>query len=101
MADLRVRFIERTRRDADVVRELRERWDLEGYGSTAVVKEIARTVHSLSGAAGVFGFNAISDAAHRAELGLLRFESGTEDPRVLLDALHKEMELLWAKQDAA
>jgi HPt (histidine-containing phosphotransfer) domain-containing protein len=95
LLDLRRRFVERTRRDGETIRTLRTRW---GAGETIAadqLRDLARIVHGLSGAAGVFGFDDISEAAHRAEMSLRNLDGPSSDPLVRLDALIVGLETLW------
>ncbi len=100
MAVLRRRFVERTRQDGAIVRGLRDRM---AAGETLVgdrLKEMQRTVHGLSGAAGVFGFDSISEAAHRVEWRLRGLDQGPGDLDGLLDALEAVLADLWAREAA-
>lgn len=85
--ELRQRFIERTCRDGATIRDLRARLDGGEPLSGDLLRDLCRTVHGLAGAAGVFGFEDISEAAHRAEISLRRLDAAPPDPRPLLDAL--------------
>ncbi len=101
MAELRRRFVDRSRRDADHVRALAERLARGEPLAGDLLRDLARTAHGLSGAAGVFGFDGISEAAHRLERCLRRQDGGVGDPRPLLAALEAELEAMWARADVA
>ena len=58
MAALRLRFRERTGKD---------RFTLLAALATRDRQQLARTSHGLAGAAGIFGFGALGDAAQRIE----------------------------------
>lgn len=101
MLALRVRFVDRSRQDGATIAALRAR--LEGGEALDgdLARQMQRTVHGLSGAAGVFGFDAVSEAAHRVERCLRRLEGAIEDPRPFLDALEAELRDLWAREGDA
>jgi len=101
LAELRLRFIERTRRDGDAVRGLRDRLAAGEPLAGDLLRDLCRTVHGLSGAAGVFGFDAISEAAHRAEVCLRAMDGPPGDPAPLLDALEAQLETVWSEAAAA
>lgn len=98
---LRRRFVERTRQDGATIRRLRAE-GLHGVPLAGdLLRDLQRTVHGLSGAAGVFGFDSISDAAHRVERRLRAFGGVEDDADHLLDALETELEDLWAREGTA
>lgn len=94
LIELRRRFVERTRRDGDVVRAFRARLERGETLTGEFHRDLTRTVHGLSGAAGVFGYDAISEAAHRAELCLRDLGGPCGDQLALLDALLDELAAL-------
>ncbi|NLH79500.1 MAG: Hpt domain-containing protein [Phyllobacteriaceae bacterium] len=99
MTELRRRFVERTRRDADLVRTFTSRLERGEPLAGDLLRDLARTAHGLSGAAGVFGFEAISEAAHRLERRVRRLDGDVGDPRPMLATLEAELEALWARAD--
>lgn len=101
MRALRVRFVERSRQDGAAIAALRARLEVGEGLEGDLARQLQRTVHGLSGAAGVFGFDSISDAAHRAELCLRRLDGVAEDPRPHLDLLTVELARLWSQEEAA
>jgi len=96
LIELRRRFVERTRRDGETVARLCARWDRGEPLAGDLLRDLSRTVHGLSGAAGVFGFDEISEAAHRAEMSLRNLDGPATDARDLLDGLIRELETMWA-----
>jgi HPt (histidine-containing phosphotransfer) domain-containing protein len=101
LVELRQRFVERTRRDGDTVRGLRTRLDAGEALAGDLLRDLTRTVHGLAGAAGVFGFDEISEAAHRAELNLRHLDGVFGDPRPLLDVLEARLAALWSSSGVA
>lgn len=100
MAELRRRFVERSRRDAEHVRMFAVRLGRGEPLAGDLLRDLARTAHGLSGAAGVFGFDAISEAAHRLERCLRRLDGEIGDPHPLLATLEAELDALWSRADA-
>lgn len=95
LVELRQRFIERTRRDGETIRRLRARYAAGEALGGELLRDLCRTVHGLAGAAGVFGFDDISEAAHRAEIALRNLDGPPEDPQPLLDALEARLAMVW------
>jgi HPt (histidine-containing phosphotransfer) domain-containing protein len=82
MARLKHRFVERSRGDREAL--------VKAFGGVDR-EELRRLAHSLSGAGGIFGFEAISQCAARLEHGIDR-EEPPERLRELLDALLQEID---------
>lgn len=101
MLALRTRFVERSREDGATIAALRARFEGGEAMEGDLARQMQRTVHGLSGAAGVFGFDAVSEAAHRVERCLRRLEGAVEDPRPFLNALEDELRDLWAREGVA
>lgn len=97
MVELRARFILRTQADAITIRTLREQMAGNPLADPEPLKQLIRTVHGLAGAAGVFGFAQISNAAHKLEMSLRQIDGVDDDPNILLDALETELNLFWLK----
>lgn len=87
MQDLQQRFVARTRQDAAILRSLRARWDSGEPLSGTLLKDLLHTVHGLSGAAGIFGFDTLSEAAHLLECSLRCPDGEAGDPRAAFDRL--------------
>lgn len=101
LAQLRGRFIDRTRQDATTIRLLRERWQGGEPLAGELLELLKRMTHGLAGAAGVFGFDAVSDAAHRLE-GVLRVpDPASSDPSPLFDDLEAELSAIGSRNVAA
>lgn len=98
MQDLQRRFITRTRQDAGILRALRARWDGGEDLSGALLKDLLHTVHGLSGAAGIFGFETLSEAAHLLECSLRCSEGEAGDPRAAFDRLDAALDALLADE---
>jgi len=64
---LRLKFVARAREQAVRAAELRGELAARGMLAAEPLRELNRLCHSLHGAAGTFGFVAISDAADEAE----------------------------------
>lgn len=94
LAALKLRFLDRSAQDAVAIRSLRDRLrhgePLEGE----VLRQLTHTAHGLSGAAGIFGFEAVSDAAHRVETVLRGFAERPTDIDGPLDVLEGELAAL-------
>lgn len=96
LAQLRRRFVERTQQDAIAIAALRDRWRRGEPLVGELLREMTRAAHGLSGAAGIFGFEAISEAAHRLERSLRSLDEPPPDPGPLFDALVEELAALGA-----
>lgn len=57
-------------------------------------------VHGLSGAAGIFGFDVLSEAAHIAECHLRGLDGRTGDPRPALDHLEDTLAAVATESEA-
>ena len=90
-AELRQRFVERLRRDGEAVAGLRGRLDAGEPLAGELLRDLCRMAHGLSGAASIFGFDVVSEAAHRLEQCLRRYADAPADPLPLLDALQAEI----------
>lgn len=100
MQDLQQRFVTRTRQDAGILRALRARWDGGEDLSGALLKDLLHTVHGLSGAAGIFGFETLSEAAHLLECSLRCPEGDADEPRAAFDRLDAALSALLADEAA-
>lgn len=100
LAHLRRCFVERTRRNAAAFRALRDRWQNGEPLTGELLEALRRMAHGLAGAAGVFGFDAVSDAAHRLQDALRAPDPSSIDPTPLFDALEAELAAL-CSSDAA
>lgn len=67
MRQLRGRFVERSRTDAEEVRAIRGHLKAGEPVSPEVLAHLFKTVHALAGAAGLFGFETVSEAALQVE----------------------------------
>ena len=67
LAALRQKFVARSREQAARITELRALLKTKAAMTPEALGELKRLCHSLHGAAGTFGFEAVSDAAATAE----------------------------------
>jgi chemotaxis protein histidine kinase CheA len=79
MRQLRGRFVERSRTDAEEVRAIRGHLKAGEPVSPEMLTHLFRTVHALAGAAGLFGFETVSEAALRVERILRAGETTTAE----------------------
>jgi two-component system OmpR family response regulator len=89
-------FRDRLRSDRGVLQALRAEWQGQ-WAVLAVLEELRTVVHRLAGAAGLFGFRDVSNAAMALEGAIRKGASGTSGNEVggTLDALlhHIDLEL--------
>lgn len=89
LAPLRARFSDRCRADLERLRVLRE--------APEACAELVRLVHNLAGAAGIFGYAALSATAMALDDG---FASGRRPDADLLDALEVQLAALTDQSSA-
>ena len=96
MAELAVKFTERTRRELDV---LRARLSALGAGDTAALAEMRHLAHRICGTGATLGFHALADGAQRLEKLVVDCAGGAGlDPEMLsrlagaIDALGAELD---------
>jgi HPt (histidine-containing phosphotransfer) domain-containing protein len=94
LAHLRRRFVERAREDAAAFRALRDRRRAGEPLEGELLLTLTRRAHALAGSAGVFGFEPLSEAAHRLERMLRGPEAGEAELEPLFDRLDAELSAL-------
>lgn len=99
-AELRQRFLERLQRDADLLSGLRRRIDTGEPLVGDLLRDLRRAAHGLSGAASIFGFDVVSEAAHRLETCLRGTDDASVDPLPFLDALEREIAVVRCREPA-
>lgn len=90
-AELRRRLLERLRRDAEQLSVLRRRFDGGEPLGGELLRDLRRAAHGLAGAASIFGFEVVSEAAHRVETCLRELDGKPVDPSPLFDTLEREI----------
>ena len=84
--ELRVSFLQRARRDIVALSEDRAALQ-RGAALPHTLQRISHTAHSLSGAAGIYGFSEMSEAAAAVEDAVMARIAAAGSDEMLLDAL--------------
>jgi HPt (histidine-containing phosphotransfer) domain-containing protein len=100
LADLKASFLRRVRRDIAALAEDRSALK-HGNALSHRLEGIRDVAHSLSGAGGIYGYPAISDAAAAVEDAALALLAAAGSDALLLDALDRLIALAPAEEVVA
>jgi CheY-like chemotaxis protein len=98
LESLRSVFVQRIKGDAALLASFRS--SLGEQASPAIVSQIRKIAHGLAGAAGLFGFDQISNAAAALEDAVAARLEGDGNPKALTHALDRLMSRMEGQRDA-